>query len=275
MRTASVGIAGPGRVQVHRPRQAVLRGGWRRLLLVGLLLVAPGCADCRFLAQTCPQPPDPHRAAQVPAPNPAYRIGCPDVLLVSFADHPEWDALAAVDLDGCLPLEALGRLRVEGRTLPEVQHELAQRAALSPDRVAVHLAAPRTSRIYLHGPIRGHTRIVPYQGPEPVIDFLQRVGGLPPGSKLNEVYVVRPNVAAGCRPEVFPVDVAAVLIDHNPATNIPLQPSDAVYVGETRRSAFARLLPDWLGPMYRRLIGLLPDEWWPWSRSRWPQPPQP
>ena len=70
-------------------------------------------------------------------------------------------------------------------------------AGVAPERVDVRLAAPRSSRVYVHGPIRGRTRVIPYQGPEPVLDFLTRVGGLPPGSKLNQVYVVRPNVAAG------------------------------------------------------------------------------
>ena len=103
-----------------------------------------------------------------------------------------------------------------------------------------------------------------------MIDLLRRIGGLPPGTKLNQVYVVRPNVAGGDRPEVFRVDVAAVLIDHNQATNVPVQPSDEVYVGETRRSVVARMLPDWLGPLYRRLAGLLPDEWWPLAAPRDP-----
>ena len=158
----------------------------------------------------------------------------------------------------------------EGAYARERPPELARMASVSPDRVTVRLAAPRSSRVYLHGPIRGRTRIVPYQGPERVIDFLTRVGGLPPGSKLNQVYVVRPNVAVGARPEVFQVDVPAVLIDENQTTNVPLKPSDEVYVGETSRSVFARVLPDWLGPAYRRLSGLLPDEWWPFSKTRRP-----
>lgn len=229
-----------------------------------------GCADCKFLSRTCPQPRDKAAAAASPSPDAAYRIGCPDVLEVSFADFPEWDVLASVDLDGRLPLEKPAGPRVEGRTLGEVRDELAALANVHPDRVTVRLAAPRSSRVFLHGPIRGHTRVIPYQGPEPVIDFLKRVGGLPPGSKLNQVYVVRPNVAAGTRPEVFQVDVPAVLTDLDPTTNLPLRPSDEVYVGETKRSAFSRVLPEWLGPLYRQLAGLLPDEWWVLGKRRGP-----
>ncbi len=191
---------------------------------------------------------------------------------VTFDDVPEWDAIASVGVDGRLPLETPGSPRVEGFTTLEARNELARLAGLSPERVHVSLAALRSSQIYVHGPIRGRCRPIPYQGPEPVIDCLKRVGGLPPGSKLNQVYVVRPNVAAGKRPEVFPVDVPAVLIDGDASTNVLLQSSDQVYIGETRGSEFSRLLPDWLGPAYRRITGLLPDEWWPFSRPRVPGP---
>jgi protein involved in polysaccharide export with SLBB domain len=231
-------------------------------------LLPAGCADCKFLSRKCPQPRDPQAAAERPAPDAGYRIGCPDVLEITFDGYPEWDAIASVDLDGRLPLDHPGELLAEGRTLADVRQELATLAGLPPERVALRLAAARSSRVYLHGPIRGHTRILPYQGPESVIDFLKRVGGLPPGSKMSEVYVVRPNVAVGGRPEVFRVDVPRVLADSDPATNILLRPSDEVYVGETRRSVFARILPDWLGPAYRRFSGLLPDDWWPFPFAR-------
>lgn len=247
---------------VHLPARALTLG----LCLLPLLLLT-GCSDVQFLRKTCPPPRDPN-AADAPAPDAAYRIGCPDVLEVAFADHPEWGAVVSVDVDGRLPLDQPGNPRVEGLTLAEVRLELARLADLPPDQVMVALAAPRSGRVYLHGPIRGRTRAVPYQGPEPVIDFLKRVGGLPPGSQLSQVYVVRPNVAAGSRPEVFRVNVPAVLLDNDPATNIPLHPSDQVYVGESHRSSFSRLLPEWLGPAYRRLTGLLPDDWWPFARPR-------
>jgi protein involved in polysaccharide export with SLBB domain len=239
---------------------------------VFLTLCLAGCADTRFLHRACPQPPDPTAAADTPAPDVRYRVGCPDVLEVAFDDRPEWGAIVAVDLDGRIPLGEPGSPRVEGQTLDQVRDELARLAGLSPDRVRVMLAAPRSGVVFVHGPVRGRTRAVPYQGPEPVVDFLKRVGGLPPGSRLNDVYVVRPNVAAGARPQVFRVDAPAVLLSNDPATNIPLRPSDQVYIGETRGSVVSRILPHWLGSAYRRLAGLLPDDWWPFGRSRGPLP---
>jgi protein involved in polysaccharide export with SLBB domain len=235
-------------------------------------LLLTGCSNTQLLRQKCPTPPDPKAAAESPAPSTAYEVGCPDVLQVNFVDYPSWDAVAVVDVDGRLPLEYPGQPQADGRTLEEIRNDLASLAGCSPDRVNVSLAAPRSTRIVVYGPVRGRARVVPYQGPEPVIDFLRRVGGLPPGSKLNQVYVIRPNVAVAARPQVYRVNVAAVLVDGDNRTNVTLQPDDQVYVGETKQSSLSRLMPDWLGIVYRRVTGLLPDEWWPFKSRTGFQP---
>jgi hypothetical protein len=119
--------------------------------------------------------------------------------------------------------------------------------------------------VYVHGPEGGQQRAVAYRGPEPAVEFLWRVGAIKQGcTDLRDVYVLRPNVAAGGKPEVFRVDVEAVALDGDHSTDVTLWPSDQVYVGETRRSQFSRLLPDWLRPLYRKVVGLLPPDGWPW-----------
>jgi polysaccharide biosynthesis/export protein len=232
------------------------------------LALLAGCSNpnTQFLRRACPQPPDPKAAAETPAPAAEYQVGCPDVLDISFRDHPEWGVIAVVDVDGRLPLEHPGNPRVDGRTLQQIRDDLAALAGCDPEAVTVSLAAPRSGRVVVYGPVRGRARAVPYQGPEPVLDFLKRIGGLPPGSKLNQVYVIRPNVALAMQPQVFRVNVPAVLVDGDNHTNVPLQPDDQVYVGETKLSSLSRLMPDWLGTVYRRVTGLLPDDWWPFGK---------
>lgn len=246
------------------------RGRLHAAAALALLAACAGCGDTRFLRRTCPAPPDPQGAAERPAPSAEYRVACPDVVSVTFTDHPDWDAVAVVDVDGRLPLPRPGSVSADGRTLDEIRTDLAALADCPTERVTVTLAAARSARVVVYGPIRGRARVVPYQGPEPVLDFLKRVGGLPPGSKLNQVYVIRPNVAAAARPQVFRVNVAAVLVDGDPRTNVLLQADDQIYVGETRQSVLSRVLPDWLGTAYRRLTGLLPDDWWSFTKSRRP-----
>jgi protein involved in polysaccharide export with SLBB domain len=259
-----------------RSARARLRCRGRIAAAFAFILFA-GCTNpsTQFLRRTCPQPANPKTAAETPAPAADYRVGCPDVLEITFREHPEWDAIAVVDVDGRLPLAEPGQPRVDGRTLQQIREDLAALAGCDPERVNVSLAAPRSARIVVYGPVRGRARAVPYQGPEPVLDFLKRIGGLPPGSKLNQVYVVRPNVALAAQPQVFRVNVPAVLVDGDQRTNVTLQPDDQVYVGETRQSSLSRLMPDWLGTVYRRVTGLLPDVWWPFGSFLKPTQPGP
>jgi protein involved in polysaccharide export with SLBB domain len=238
----------------------------RSAFLVPVLLLA-GCADARVFRG----PSDAARAGFRPD-EPAYRFGCGDVLEVTFADRPGWDCLASVGIDGRLPLGEAGTPLAEGATADELRLVVAGRLRLDPERVRVRLADPRAARVYVHGPEANRQRTVPYHGPEPVVEFLWRVGAIKQGSTdLRDVHVVRPNVAVGGRPEVLRVDVEAVALDGDHQTDVTLRPSDQVYVGETRRSRFSRLLPGWLRPFYRKMVGMLPPDGWPWA----PKEPQP
>jgi hypothetical protein len=187
---------------------------------------------------------------------PAYAIGCPDVLAVRFADAPQLDCLCSVDLDGRLPVNDTVRPRVEGGSTTDARRAIAAAAGCDPSRVSVTVAEARTGRLHLFGPEQNRQRVVPYIGAERLVDFLHRSGCSDAGcADWRDVCVVRPNVASGGDPQVFRVDLRAVAAgDHT--TNVPLEPGDQVYVGETRRSSFARLLPEWLKLGYLRLAGV-------------------
>lgn len=224
-----------------------------RCAILFLLLPAVGCADLASVRRTPPLP------APAPPDLAAYRIGCPDVLEVAFAEHPGWDCLVAVDVDGCVPLGDAGCVPVQGLTTTEARIAIAEAAGLSPNAVLVVVAVPRSGKVFISGPNNKRIRAVAYPGPTPVLDFLQLAGAIQPKeSKLNDVYVVRPNVAADATPKIFHVDVESVLLDGDPSTNVLVESSDHIYVGETRRASFARLLPNWAKPAYRQLVGLVP-----------------
>jgi len=226
----------------------------RRVIAIAALapLLAVGCAG--FGSWGMPPGGAVVRSATVSPP--AYTVGCPDVLAVRFADSPNLDCLVAVDLDGRIPISDSIQPHVEGRSLDEARRVVATAAGCDPARVMVQLADARTGRLYLFGPEQNRQQVVPHVGAERLVDFLYRTGSLRPGcSDLGDVFVLRPNVAVGGEPQVFRADLRAVLRgDHT--TNVILEPGDQVYVGETRRSSFARLLPDWLKPGYMRMAGL-------------------
>jgi protein involved in polysaccharide export with SLBB domain len=218
---------------------------WAAGAVAPLLALLAGCAgggprlDRALLADRTP-------AAHHAGCADCYRVRCPDVLDVDVPGRPAWGGPHPVGPDGRIALGGDFALRVEGQTPPEVAGRVASLAGADPDRVRVHVAAYNSQQIYLFGEVSGPPRAVPYQGPETVLDLLQRAGGITPGAEVGNVHVVRAHVADGRPPEVFQVDLAAILQRHDQGTNVQLEPFDEVYVGQTRRSAVADCLPPWI-----------------------------
>src|SRR5262249_46739404 len=154
------------------------------------------------------------------------------------ANRPNLSSRYAVDPDGTITLD-IGRISVEGRTAESVAAKIAATVGQPADGVHVAVAEFKSRVIFLFGPGAGAERAVPFQGSESVSEFLRRTGGLAAQGNSDEVHVVRPQVAAGRRPEVFDVDLAAILIKGDTSSDIALQAYDQVYVGATRRSVYA------------------------------------
>jgi protein involved in polysaccharide export with SLBB domain len=123
----------------------------------------------------------------------------------------------------------------------------------------VSVAAYRSQQVYLIGAVSGEQRAAPYQGPETVLDLLQRVGGLSAGAAPGDVQIVRAHVADGGAPEVFTVDLEAIVRKKNQETNIRLEPFDQVYIGESRSCRLSSCVPPWLRPLYETLCGMRPN----------------
>jgi protein involved in polysaccharide export with SLBB domain len=187
-----------------------------------------------------------------------YMIHCPDVLAISIDGRPELNGSGAVSADGRLNVETLGRPRVEGQTIPEVAHALAAALEVPPGGVHVRVAEYRSQQVYVVGEVIGMPRAVPYQGPETVLDLLQRVGGITPGAAAGDVHVIRSHVADGHDPEVFHIDLQNIVLHKDPSTNVRVQPFDQVNVGQTRRAVLERCVPPWLLSVYRSMLAQPP-----------------
>jgi polysaccharide export outer membrane protein len=187
-----------------------------------------------------------------------YLIGCPDVLELIVVGRPEHSGQCVVGPDGRIDLGPLGRPRVEGRTVTEVARLIAREADLPPAFVEVRVVEFRSQVLYLFGEVNGLQRAVPYRGQETVLDLLQRVGGITPGAAPDDVHVVRARVAEGKRPEVFLVDLRAIVLRGDHKTNLRLQPFDQIHVGATRRARLEKCVPPWLRPLFHALCGQFP-----------------
>lgn len=214
-----------------------------------VLLATPGCAKDRIAVERNLMLQ--HRADGGQGVAQAYRLGCPDVVILEIDQRPEFAGRYEIGSDGRINLGDYGKPRLEGRTLPEAITLIAGETGTAPERVRIQVAEFKSQHVVLFGEVNGLQRSVPYRGPETVLDLLQRVGGITPGAAPNDVYVIRPHVGDNQRPEVFHVDLAAIVIKHDHRTNLRVRPYDQIYVGETVRARIEKALPPWLRRPYR------------------------
>jgi protein involved in polysaccharide export with SLBB domain len=185
-------------------------------------------------------------AAHTRDPETRYLVRCPDLLAIRISGHPGWTGTRPVAADGRIQLDPSLRILVDGLCIPEIRQSIAGATGLPVHQVGVQVAEYRSQQVSLFGGVHGQERAVPYRGPETVLDLLQRAGGVDPGTEVTRIFVVRPHVADGKPPEVFTVDLRAILFDHDQQTNIRLEPSDQVYVGQTAGEHLRCCLPSWL-----------------------------
>jgi protein involved in polysaccharide export with SLBB domain len=226
---------------------------WLRLPVLGLLLA--GCAgtgprlDEALLADHNP-------AAHGGDLDKFYQVHCPDVLEIHVSGEWDWNGRRAVGPDGRIDLAPKGPVRVDGLTTREIVYVLAGHFNVRPAQMQVRVADYNSQKVYLCGEVVGLQRALAYQGPETVVDLLQRSGGITPGAAPREVFVVRSHVADGKPPEVFHVDLPAIVVKQDQSSNLRLQPFDQVYIGQSRQSVLCNCLPPWSRPLYEKLCGM-------------------
>ncbi len=224
-------------------------------VLSAALGLAAGCAaDGPRLEQALMADRNP--GAHGPNLDERYVVHCPDLLELDAPGRPGCGGARQVGADGRIPTPDGGGLRADGRTTAEIARAAAARFGLPADQVHVRVVGYNSQQIYLFGAVAGRERSVAYQGPETVVDLLQRVGGVGPGAAVGDVQVVRSHVADGSSPELFHVDLGAILLRGDQRTNVRLEPFDEVYVGELRRSSLKGCVPPWLRPLYERACGI-------------------
>jgi protein involved in polysaccharide export with SLBB domain len=231
-----------------RSRQTQLTG-------LGLVLVlAVGCASGGGRVDQALQ-----RSAAPPptiAIDKYYQAHCPDELVLQVTGAQPWEGKCQVGPDGRITLAPYGTVRIDGMTPPEIVSRVADHLAVRPDQVQVQVIGFRSQQVYLYGEVAGMQRAVPYQGPETVVELLQRVGGVTSGAAPGDVQVVRSHVADGKPPEVFNVDLAAIVLKNQQEGNIRVQPFDQIYIGQSKRCCLARNMPPWLRPLFEQACGL-------------------
>jgi protein involved in polysaccharide export with SLBB domain len=249
------------------------RGSWARpACFLVLCWMLPGCVTSRELVEkklTSAQ----QAAQRYEGVLENYQVGCPDILRLVLTERPALDGDYTVGPEGCIFLPEYGSLRVDGVAPPEIAQKIAAETGTEPDQVKVAVAGYHSQHVILFGQVIGWQRVVPYQGQETVLDLLHRTGGITRGAAPGDVHVVRTHMENGKRPEVYRIDLAAIVMKNDERTNLRLLPFDQVYVGETRQCRIEKIIPPWLRPIYQALWDTRPDQ--PEAREPMSHDPRP
>lgn len=184
-------------------------------LLGCVLLVAQGCAS-------------PGVSPGKPPPDLEYHVAPPDVLSIIVRPEPAIPRIVTVRPDGMLSLDLIGDVRVQGKTVAQIQQEIETRLAefIVHPSVTVLLESSNSREFYVWGEVL-RPGSYPLIGGVTVADALAHASGPARFASLSSSRLVRPT---GEAPLTFAIDLEAITYEGDGTTNYQLQPGDIVYV---------------------------------------------
>jgi polysaccharide export outer membrane protein len=197
-----------------------------------------------LLFQTHPVATELPPATQEASPDGAtiYTIGAGDDLLIRAIGLEEFDGKPVrVDIRGDLNLPMVGRIHAAGRTLEDLQKELAARLKkfLTDPDVTVSLGEMRSQPVSVLGAVQT-PGVHQLQGEKTLFEVLSLAGGLRPDAgntvkitrRLNWGRIPLRNAADDStgRFSVASVGVKSILAGANPEENIEIKPNDVISV---------------------------------------------
>jgi polysaccharide biosynthesis/export protein len=210
-----------------------LQFGW---LITGLSLIVSPLAGQ-------PKPPTPQ--GQPPAFQeryPRYQLHPGDILALSFPFTPEFNQTVTVQPDGYINLRAVGDLRVQDKTTPEVLEGVrkAYSKILHEPTVTVELKEFEKPYFIVNGEVNKPNKY-DLRGDTTVVEAIAIAGGVNEKSKTSQVLVFRR--VSNDWAEVKVVDMKRMLSKQDLSEDLHLRPGDLVYVPKSTIAKLGRLIP--------------------------------
>jgi polysaccharide export outer membrane protein len=195
-------------------------------------------------------------ASQVPPPKVgppvAYRVGAPDVLLVTILPDPVIERTVIVRPDGAITIDLVGDVPAAGRTSAQIAADLEKRIARfkRDARATVAVQDARSTGVTVLGEVR-RPGTFPMLRTTRVTDALGQVSDVTTFASKGRIRVVR---SRGGETVVHRVDLAAIERG-DLSTNIVLAKGDLVYVPPTLWARFGYVIHAMLFP-FQPLLGI-------------------
>jgi polysaccharide export outer membrane protein len=171
-----------------------------------------------------------------------YRITPSDVLELTFPHVPEFNQTLTVQPDGYVTLRAVGDLRVQGRTLPELQQQLfdAYEPILREPVITVVLKEFEKPFFTISGEVKTPGKFE-LRGALTVTQALAVAGGFTPVAKHSQVVLFRrysPELL-----EVKQINVKAMYNNRSLDEDMYIRPGDTILVPKNLLSRIAPFIP--------------------------------
>lgn len=157
-------------------------------------------------------------------------VGGGDLLSIHIYGALDYTPTARVSLDGSIALPLAGVVHIQGLTLTQAEHAIAERLIaggmyVNP-QVSIQVVETPNQIITVTGETKGNVGVVPALGRRRLFDVIAAVGGLPPTAS-HVVTILRPGQDAPL----------VVDLGNNPATsattNVPLFAGDTLVIART------------------------------------------
>lgn len=216
--------------------------GSRRLRTAGLAVAWLALAGAGVVSGQLPAAPPPQTATGAGA---NYIVGPQDVLVITSYDQPELTGKFTVEIDGTFSYPLIGRLRVGGITLRDVEEvlkkELIAKGFFIDPQVTVAIETYRSQKIYVVGEVRT-PGAYPLSGDMRLVEALALAGSTTPTASGEAVIVHASNEGAVIEPAPLPTSTGAdnpdqvVRVDLRElengdlAQNVRLRSGDTIFV---------------------------------------------
>jgi polysaccharide biosynthesis/export protein len=192
-----------------------IRGNTLLKLAALVLLICTGCQGSKKIPQ------------QLTSRAPSYLVAG-DTVRISFPAAPELNQTQKISADGSLSLPLIGEVAATGKTVGELQVELARlyKPQLQDNEVLVTLDT-RAVPVVVSGAVQKPGKII-FERPATVLEAIMEAGGFTPEADLKKVSLIR--IVKG-EHETQIVDLRPVL-KGKPTPAIYCSGGDVIYVPE-------------------------------------------
>jgi polysaccharide export outer membrane protein len=182
----------------------------------------------------------------------SYRVGAPDLLVITILPEPPIEAEVQVRPDGVITVPLIGEVAAGGRTIPEIAAEIEERIARfkRDPHVNVALTAAASTDIVILGEVRGPSSF-PLVKETRIVEAIGLVGGTTPFGSARKIRVIRTENGVT---KVMRVNLHAIR-KGDLSTNLMLEPGDFVYVPPTLWARFGYAMNTLLFP-FQPLMGV-------------------